>query len=122
MTKDFALASAYAEFLERYQNGILVFRPEKPTKELPFTYSGDEKKLSIEEIMKENDSFIEKIYEENKQECPDKKELLRKIFGQEKGKKIISLPHYSVKEKRVVSSLKSSILDKNYIKWYNKSV
>ena len=102
MTKDFALASAYAEFLERYQNGILVFRPEKPTKELPFTYSGDEKKLSIEEIMKENDSFIEKIYEENKQECPDKKELLRKIFGQEKGKKIISLPHYSVKEKRVV--------------------
>ena len=102
MTKDFALASAYAEFLERYQNGILVFRPEKPTKELPFTYSGDEKKLSIEEIMKENDSFIKKIYEENKQECPDKKELLRKIFGQEKGKKIISLPHYSVKEKRVV--------------------
>ena len=26
MTKDFALASAYAEFLERYQNGMLVFR------------------------------------------------------------------------------------------------
>ena len=29
MTKEFALASAYAEFLERYQNGMLVFRTEK---------------------------------------------------------------------------------------------
>ena len=34
MTKEFALASAYAEFLERYQNGILVFRQEKPTEEI----------------------------------------------------------------------------------------
>ena len=38
MTKEFALASAYAEFLERYQNGMLVFRTEKPNEEFPFLY------------------------------------------------------------------------------------
>lgn len=100
MTKDFALASAYAEFLERYQNGILVFRQEKPTKELPFVYSGDERKLTIEDLIKQKDSFMKKIYEDNKEECKDKKELLKKIFGNDN--EIISLPHYSVKEKRVV--------------------
>lgn len=100
MTKDFALASAYAEFLERYQNGILIFRQEKPTKELPFIYSGDEKKLTINEIIKENDSFIEKIFEDNKKEYFNKKEFLNKIFNE--NEEIISLPHYSVKEKKVV--------------------
>ena len=100
MTKDFAMASAYAEFLERYQNGILVFRQEKPTKELPFVYSGDEKKLTIDEIIKQKDGFIEKVYEDNKEECASKKEFLQKVFAKEK--EIISLPHYSVKEKRVV--------------------
>ena len=44
MTKEFALASGYAEFLERYQNGMLVFRTEKPSIEFPFLYSADEKK------------------------------------------------------------------------------
>ena len=100
MTKDFALASAYAEFLERYQNGMFVFRQEKPTKELPFVYSGDEKKLTIDEIIKQNDSFIEKIFEDNKEEYQDKRKFLKKVLGE--GNKIISLPHYSVKDKKVV--------------------
>ncbi len=100
MTKEFALASAYAEFLERYQNGMLVFRTEKPNEEFPFLYSADEKKLSLEEIEKQNDSFINQIYEENKEECSTKLELLEKIFGNEK--QIISLPQYSVRDKKVV--------------------
>ena len=100
MTKDFALASAYAEFLERYQNGILVFRQENPSKELPFVYSGDEKKLNIDQIIKQKDSFIENIFEDNKKEYSDKKEFLENVFGKEK--EIISLPHYSVKDKKVV--------------------
>lgn len=100
MTKDFALASAYAEFLERYQNGIFVFRQEKPTEELPFVYSGDERKLTVDEIIKQKDSFIEKIFKDNKEQYPDKKEFLQKIFGEQKD--IISLPHYSVKDKKVV--------------------
>ena len=100
MTKDFALASAYAEFLERYQNGMLVFRTEKPNQEFPFLYSADEKKLSLEELANQNDSFIEQIFEENKEECKTKLELLEKIFGNEK--QIISLPQYSVRDKKIV--------------------
>ena len=100
MTKEFATASAYAEFMERYQNGILVFRTEKPTEELPFVYSGDEKKLTIDEILKQGDSFTQNIFEDNKKEYPTKREFLEKIFT--KDKEIISLPHYSVKEKKVV--------------------
>lgn len=100
MTKEFAMASAYAEFMERYQNGILVFRPEKPTEELPFVYSADEKNLTIDEIIKQNDSFIQNIFEDNKKEFSSKRELLEEILG--KNKEIISLPHYSVKDKKVV--------------------
>ena len=100
MTKEFALASAYAELLERYQNGMLVFRQEKPTEELPFIYSGDEKKLTIDEIIEEKDSFTEKIFEENKDKYANKKELLQEILGKEK--EIIALPYYSVKDKKVL--------------------
>ncbi len=100
MTKDFALASAYAEFLERYQNGMLVFRTEKPNQEFPFLYSADEKKLSLEELANQNDSFIEQIFEENKEECKTKLELLEKIFGN--AKQIVSLPQYSVRDKKIV--------------------
>lgn len=100
MTKDFARASAYAEFLERYQNGLLVFRDEKPSKELSFVYSKDEKNLTIDEVIKENDSFMEKIYQDNKNEYSNKKEFMKNIFGKEN--EIIALPHYSVKYKKVV--------------------
>lgn len=100
MTKEFAQASAYAEFLERYQNGMLVFRTEKPTEELPFLYSADEKKLTIKELVEQNDSLINQIFEDNKEEYSDKTELLTTILGNKE--KIVSLPHYSVKNKKVV--------------------
>lgn len=99
MTKEFAMASAYAEFLERYQNGVLVFRPEKPTKELPFVYSADEKDLSIDNIVEQDDSFINQIVEDNKSSL-NKLELLNEILG--KDNIIKCLPHYSVRDKKVV--------------------
>ena len=52
MTKEFAMASAYAEFFERFQNGMFRFRMEKPTKEIPFSNSPDEKYMDAEELMK----------------------------------------------------------------------
>lgn len=98
MTKDFALASGYAEFLERYQNGILVFRPEKKTEELPFVYSADEKELTVKEITEQDDSFIQNLFENN-EEYTDKEEFLKQVLGEEK---IICLPHYSVRDKKIV--------------------
>lgn len=100
MTKEYAMASGYAEFLERYQNGMFVFRPEKESQEYPFVYSADEKKLTAEEIVNQKDSFIEQIYRKNLEYTDNKLELMQEILrGKEK---IICLPHYSVKEQRVV--------------------
>ena len=100
MTKEYALASGYAEFLERYQNGMFVFRPEKESEEYPFVYSADEKKLTVEEIVSQKDSFIEKIYEKNQESGSSKLSLMQKIL---KGKEeIICLPHYSVKEQKTI--------------------
>ena len=65
MTKEFAMASGYAEFFERFQNGMFRFRLEKPTKELPFTYAPDERTLSIEELMNKENSFLDNIVEAN---------------------------------------------------------
>lgn len=100
MTKEYAMASGYAEFLERYQNGMFVFKPEKETQEYPFVYSADEKKLTVEEIVGQNDSFIEQIYRKNLEYGDDKLELMQWIL--EGKEKIICLPHYSVKEQRIV--------------------
>lgn len=86
--------------MERYQNGMLVFRTEKETKELPFVYSGDEKKLSIEELANQKDSFIEQIYLDNQENVSSKEELLNKILWEKED--IISLPFYSVKDQKVV--------------------
>ena len=78
---------------------MFVFKNEKETKELPFVYSGDEKKLSIEELIEQKDSFIEQIYLQNK-EISNKEELLNKILWEKEN--IISLPFYSVKDQKVV--------------------
>lgn len=102
MTKEFAAASAYAEFFERYQNGILVFRQEKPTKELPFVYTADEKSMSIKEIAEEKNAFLDKIIIDN---CSknlygkEREQFLEELLG--KDKKVITVPYYSVKEKKI---------------------
>lgn len=62
MTKEFAMASGYAEFFERMQNGMFRFRMEKPTKEIPFVNAPDEKHLTVEEALnleKNNNANLE---------------------------------------------------------------
>lgn len=100
MTKEFAMASAYAEFLERYQNGVLVFRQEKPNKELPFVYSADEKNLTIQELVAQNDSFINQVFYDNRIGETTELEVLTEILGNENS--VTCLPHYSIKDKKVV--------------------
>ena len=108
MTKEFAMASGYAEFFERMQNGMFRFRMEKPTKELPFSNSPDEKHLSVEEIMKGNNSFLENILKKNNKEDKSKEEqveYIKEIFN-EKSKIVekedyLYLPYYSVRNKEL---------------------
>lgn len=60
MTREYALASAYAEFFERFQNGLLCnsMSLNKDSKHT-FEVSPDEKILTSEEIVKENNALIE---------------------------------------------------------------
>lgn len=108
MTKEFAMASAYAEFFERFQNGMFRFRMEKPTKKLPFSNSPDEKHLSVEELIAGNNSFFEYILEQNQKKNLSKQEQIEYIKEvlNEKSKltpkeEYNYLPYYSVKNKDI---------------------
>lgn len=108
MTKEFAMASAYAEFFERFQNGMFRFRMEKPTKKLPFSNSPDEKHLSVEELIAGNNSFFEYILEQNQKKNLSKQEQIEYIKNvlNEKSKlapreEYNYLPYYSVKNKDI---------------------
>ncbi len=101
MTKEFAMASAYAEFFERLQNGLLRFRIEKPTKELPFSIFPDEKEIEIEKIMEQPNSVLENILEANNYKNKTKEEqikFIKEISNENCG---LSLPYYSVKHKNI---------------------
>ncbi len=108
MTKEYAMASAYAEFFERLQNGLLRFRVEEATKELPFINSPDEKHLTIEELIQNSNTMLENIAKINEYEYKtkeEKQEYMREILN-EKCKVINeedskSLPYYSVKNRQI---------------------
>ena len=106
MTKEFAMASSYAEFFERFQNGVFRFRMEKPTEELPFSNAPDEMHLSVEEAMQGNNSFFEYIIKENGKENITKegkidyiKQILNEKSNLVEKEDYLYLPYYSVKNK-----------------------
>lgn len=124
MTKEFAAASAYSEFFERYQNGILKFRIEKPTKEIPFMAAPDEKNMNAEELEKEDNAFFNNIIARNNianATDNEKVKLLQKILNEtsniiEPEKEHLVLPYYSVKSKKMVHipyKLNSYLYDTN---------
>lgn len=108
MTKEFAMASSYAEFFERFQNNVFRFRMEKPTKELPFSNAPDEKHLTVEEAMQGNNSFFEYILQENGKAQTAKEEkidYIKQILNEKSDlvekEDYIYLPYYSVKNKDI---------------------
>ena len=108
MTKEFAMASSYAEFFERFQNGMFRFRMEKPTKQIPFSNSPDEKHLTVEEAVNGNNSFFEYILKENgkgnlrgKEKIEYIKEILNENSKLVPKEDYIYLPYYSVKNEDI---------------------
>ena len=108
MTKEFAMASGYAEFFERFQNGVFRFRLEKPTKELPFTYAPDERTLSVEKLMNKENSFLDNIVEANGHGKDTKEEqikYIKHVLNQDtilvEKEDYLSLPYYSVKNSNI---------------------
>ncbi len=112
MTKEFAMASGYAEFFERMQNGMFRFRMEKPTTEIPFVNAPDEKHLTVKEALnidetgKIKNSFFENIVKQNGKEnsiAEEQAQFIKKILNEKsnlvKREEYNYLPYYSVKNK-----------------------
>ena len=107
VSKAYAKASAYAEFFERYQNDILGPRVFFGSK-FPFLMSPDEKILSSAEIVQNANSFTSLYFsqrglsgvsdEEKAKAFYDVQKVDYHIYGLED--KYITLPFYSIKEKR----------------------
>ena len=109
MTKEFAMASGYAEFFERMQNGIFRFRMEEPTKEIPFRNAPDEKHLTVEELMSKENAVFQNILKKNNKENVSKqeqinyiKEVLNETSNLVPKEDYTSLPYYSVKNQDII--------------------
>lgn len=104
--------AGYAEFFERLQNGMFRFRMEKPTEEIPFVNSPDEKFLTVEQALnikeygKIQNSFFENILKENgkgNKTTEEKVDYIKEILNENSNlvekEQYNYLPYYSVKNK-----------------------
>ena len=111
-TRDYALASAYAELFERFQNGILsntMTSPQKSEK-YSFKFEPAEKLLSSFEIMNSNSPFSKyycKQHNLDKLTTKEKAEQFRKLnrlefIQYDEDDKYTCVPFYNVRENKVV--------------------
>lgn len=109
-SKIYALASGYAELIERLQNNMFYLGEHNPKlyNEFGFYYSPDEKLINIDEYATYDNSFINYIYELNN--CNNFIEKVNFLYFTtnnfnenkciEQGK-VLSIPFYSIKNKKV---------------------
>ncbi len=111
ITKEYAQASAYAELFERYQNGVLInprFIPKDKSK-YNHLVAADEKYLTAEEVVRQNDSFMEMYFGRRNMATADLATKAAAFFEVNKLDYIISgyenryvtLPFYSYRDKKV---------------------
>ena len=107
VSKDYARASAYAEFFERFQNNILGHTIPNP--KLPYIIATDEKFLSAQELLFEPNAYTDFYFIERKMEDASLVERIKRYedvnrFDKEVSGKgyYLSLPFYSVRDKKVV--------------------
>ena len=115
MTKTFARASAYAEFIERLQNNKLVansiFSNVLFEKKGDFYLFRDEKFILAEELVNDKNSFTNFFFNtrsaDEKEKFPDEAELLRKYHKLDynihrKDNEFLCLPYYSLRDNKDV--------------------
>ena len=110
MTKEYALASGYAELFERYQNAFLCADLIGKTEEFPFYYSPDEKFISFEQLIDEKNIFIEMLISKLGLQKVIKKKQIRTLYElnyldetyKKKENQVLCIPYYSIKEDKVV--------------------
>ena len=109
VSKEFARASAYADFFERYQNDILGPRVSFGSK-FPFYVAPDEKLLSSSEVVAEDNAFIRQYFELRDLQKANLKKKAEKFYNVQKvdyhvyglDDQYICLPFYSVRDKKNV--------------------
>ena len=62
LSKEYAMASAYAEFMERFQNNLLNKYPKTEINKEGFYYSYDENMLTAKELIIENNAFVKHLF------------------------------------------------------------
>ncbi len=113
-TKEYARASAYAEFMERIQNMMLTSSQVLPTVEVDknagFVICKEEKYLTAEEIIDENSSFIQMYMEDRGLANGTRQEKINAFLKLErmdfylfhKYNRFLSIPFFSILENKYV--------------------
>lgn len=108
ISKEYALASAYAEFCERLQNNMLMLSSLTDT-DMGFKYFADEVNLSSEELIKQGDPFVKLLCKIHEFDLSDQAACAKQFencfrsqeyLGQEKGE-YTCVPYYNLKDDKV---------------------
>lgn len=110
VSKEFSLASAYAELFERYQNDLLgnVSNMGNETK-YEFLCNHDEKFLNAEQIVDENSSYIRHYFKvrnmdmNERDKCIESFRRVQKVdyYAFQKEDSYLCVPFYSLKDKKI---------------------
>lgn len=108
VTREYALASAYAEFCERIQNNMLLLALEKDS-DMGFVYYKDEKELDAMELVRQGDPFTKRLLSSHNLDLSDPKACAeqfadtfrsQEFLGQDRGK-YLCIPFFSVSDKKI---------------------
>lgn len=121
VSREYALASAYAEFFERYQNNLLGVQHNLQGVDFDFYECPDEKIRTAKEIVKDNDELTKLFFHNRgleeastKAKCAKFEELIKAdyiSFGLED--QYVTMPYYSVKEGKV-QYISKTLLNRYY--------
>lgn len=110
LSKEYAMASAYAEFMERFQNNLLNKYPKTEINKEGFYYSYDENMLTAKELIIENNAFVKHLFSRRNIEqnnMVEKEKVLMKLHEAEylltKKEEFVCIPFYSVNEERIIN-------------------
>lgn len=108
MTKEYARASAYAEFMERIQNNLLSIYPRTRQSENDVYYSHDEEIMSVQNVIDDDNSFIRKLFHDRDMDNAPMEEKVNLIMRLHKAEYMLTknisdfvgVPFYSLKNKK----------------------
>lgn len=122
-TREYAEASAYGELFERFQNGILCNAMSSPTEseQFDFRFDPEEKYLTAEQIIAQDDPFIRFYIKEHGMEALSAEEKAKRfkevnrleyLMYQDEDR-YTCIPFYDVRSNKVVY-VPNSLIRKNY--------